>query len=58
MNTKRAAQAGHQSVMKTFDKEGAKSFKQAESTIQRKPNNLATNAFTWSTIGPTHWQRA
>ena len=33
MNTKRAAQAGHQSVMKTFDKEGAKSFKQAESTF-------------------------
>jgi hypothetical protein len=38
-NTKREVQAGHQAVMKTFEKQGAKGFKQTTNIIERKPHN-------------------
>ena len=38
-NAKREMQAGHQAVMKTFDKQGSKVFKQGATIIERRPLN-------------------
>jgi hypothetical protein len=38
-NAKRDMQAGHQAVMKTFEKQGAKVFKRDSSTAERRPQN-------------------
>ena len=40
-NAKRDMQAGHQAVMKTFEKQGAKVFKRDPSTAERRPQNPA-----------------
>ena len=48
LNAKRAGQVVHQSTLKAFEKDGAKSFKQSGRTIQPKPSNPAI-----STHSPT-----
>lgn len=61
MKTKSDLQFVHKTTINTFEKDGAKSFKQAGTTIQRKPNNpdgVPTISLLTHLPGSTYWQRA
>ena len=63
-NAKRDMQTGHQAVMKTFEKQGAKVFKRDSSTAERRPQNpafapnLTSHTVTRLSIGRAHWKKA